>query len=196
MKRSEVAAAAFLGAGFVYGTFLFLVLEPGMGFNGLSDFFDPAKVFPATRSPAWIVEGLVYLGFGVALTYLGLSADDRYQRTFGIVAGVFFFLLGCIGRVVGSLPDLIADPVSRDAALLGLLSTRLAVLRATVLALGVFAWRTTLQVEAGAGASMAWRGFGVLLLIGSASFLFVLLPLPPLFAVWAVWFAVRRARAA
>lgn len=195
MKRGEVFAASFLAAGFAFVTFTFVVLEPRMGFTELADFFDPTKVFAAARTAAWIVEDVVYFGCGVALVHLGLSSDDRYARTSGIVAGVCLFVVGCMGRVIGGLPDLVADAGQRNAAVLGILSARLAVLRTTVFAAGVLAWRTSLQSVARGGVAIAWRGLGVLMLVGCTVFLFVFVPVPLLITAWAAWLAVRLARA-
>jgi hypothetical protein len=100
-----------------------------MGFTGLADFFDPTKVLAASRSIAWVVEDFVYFGFGVALVHLALLSDDRYLRASAVIAGTCFFVVGCMGRVIGGLPDLIGDLSQRNAAVLGLLASRLAVLR-------------------------------------------------------------------
>jgi hypothetical protein len=196
LKKTSTIAASFLALGFAIVSFIFLVIEPRMGFSELSDFFDPAKVLSAVGSPAWFVGKVIYLGFGVALQYLAFSSNDRYLRASGLIAAVGFVFIASLGRVLDQLPTFIGDDSQLQVAVLGFLPVRLAALRTTVLALGVFAWRSTRDHEPGETSSAVWRGFGYLVLAASATFLFVLIPVPLVFTVWATWFAIRQARTA
>jgi hypothetical protein len=165
-----------------------------MGFAGFADYFDTAKVLVGAASTAWLVGDLVYLGFGLALAQLALPSADRYLRTSGLVAAVGFFFIGSLGRILALLPTVIGHPDQLDAALLGLLAVRFAALRTTVFALGLFAWRTTRPGATGDVGSVAWRGLGYVVLAASSVFVFVFVPVPLLFAVWALWLAIRHAR--
>ena len=194
MTRGTSIAAAFLAIGFGFISLVLLVIEPRMGFATLADYFDPSKVFAAADSPAWILGDIVYIGFGVALAYLAVTSADAPLRAAGLMAAVGFFLVGCLGRVAGGITGFVAATNQEEAALLGLLSVRLAVLRTSVFSLGIVAWRTTVT-EAGRGPGpVLWRGFGLLVLAASIAFVFVFLPVPLLFAVWAAWFTVRQLR--
>ena len=66
MSRSTLAAA-FLALGFAVVTAILALVEPGMGFDGFADYFDPAKVVPAAGSVAWLIGDLIYLGSAAAL---------------------------------------------------------------------------------------------------------------------------------
>ncbi len=194
MKKGHTAAACFLALGFGTITFILFFVEPGMGFSGPADFFDPAKVVKGSASLAWLVGDLVLLGFGAALGYLASSSNDRYLRASGLSAAVLFVFIGCLGRVLAGLPAFIGNAGHLEIAVLGLVPVRLAALRTAVLAFGFFAWRTTRDNEPGEPTPAAWRGLGYLVLAASAVFVFVFVPAPPLFAIWAAWFALRLAR--
>jgi len=185
-------AGAFLALGFGAVSVILLFVEPGMGFAQVADFFDPAKVLTGAASLAWLSEDLIYLGFGVALGFLAVQSDDRYLRASGLVAATLFFLIGNLGRVLAVLPDLIAEPGQLHAAVLGLLPVRLAALRTCVFALGIFAWRTTREPASEGNGTRAWRSLGYVVLGGAIVFLFVFIPVPLLFAVWAAWLTVRK----
>ena len=195
MKKGSVLATTFLALGFLTISFIFLVVERGMGITEPADFFDPAKVAIGMESVAWLVGDLIYLGFAVALGYLALKSEDRYLRASGLAAALAFVFIVGLGRALVQLPALISDSDRLETAMLGLLPVRFAALKTMVLTLGLFAWRTTRGGEPGA-ASAAWRGLGYLILIASTAFLFVFIPVPLLFTLWAVWFAFRQAREA
>ncbi len=188
MGHRQTVAAAFLALGFATVSAIFILVEPGMGFAGFADYFDPAKVIDAAPSVAWMLGDLIYLGFGVALFVLAISAAEPARRSSALIAAALFFFIGCLGRILAVLPSMIADKADLEAAVLGLLPVRFAALRVTVFALGVYAWRTT--VEPGAG--LLWRGLGLLVLVAAVVFLFRFIPVPLLFMVWALVFAVRR----
>ena len=97
MKKTSTIAASFLALGFAIGSFIFLAIEPRMGFSEPSDFFDPEKVLSAAESTVWLVGSLIFLGFGLALAYLALPSDDRNLRASGLIAAVGFFFLGSLG---------------------------------------------------------------------------------------------------
>ena len=196
MSRGDTAAASFLALGFGGVTAILLFVEPAMGFGAFADYFDPARVLAAAPSTAWLIGDLIYLGFGPALARLAVSSADRYLRATGLIAAVAFFFIGSLGRVMAALPAIIEPADQLQAAVLGLLPVRFAALRTTVFALGVFAWRTTRPTPGDPRRSPAWQGLGYLALAASIAFIFVFLPVPLLFAVWATWLAVRHARAA
>ena len=196
MRKGKVVAAAFVALGFVFVSFVLLVVERRMGLTSVADFFDPAKVLVGLASPVWLIGDLIYLGFGLALAYLTTSSEDRILRATGLIAAAGFVFIGCLGQVAKMLPSLIADSGHVETALLGLLPVRLAALRTTVLALGIFAWRTTRDRETGQSGPVAWRALGYLVLAASVAFLFVFLPIPVLFAIWALWLTIREARSA
>ena len=195
MKQGTLVAASFLALGFVAISLILVAIEPGMGFTGPADYFDPSKVLIGSESLVWLLGDLIYLGFSVALAYLALGSDDRFLRASGLAAAVTFLLIASLGRTLAQLPILISDKGRLEAAVLGLAAVRFGTLKTMVVALGTFAWRTTREGAAGVG-SAAWRGLGYLLLAASATFVFVFIPIPLLFTVWAVWFAVRQARGA
>ena len=208
MKNGNLVAASFLALGFVAISVILVAIEPGMGFAGPADYFDPAKVLVGIKSLAWLLGDLIYLGFSVALAYLALGplsvgtlsggSDDRYLRASGLAAAVAFLFIASLGRTLAQLPFFISDSGRLEAAVLGLTAVRFGALKTMVVALGVFAWRTTRASEAEAGSAVRpgalWRGFGYLILVASVVFVFVFVPVPLLFAVWAVWFAARQAR--
>ncbi len=189
-----MVAKVFLALGFLFVAIVMLFVEPGMGFAGPADFFDPVKVLRGAATVVWAVEDVIYLGFGIALVYLALRSDDRWLRAAGIAAGVLLVLVANLSRVLALLPGYIDDPVRLDAAASGLLPVRFAALRTGVLALGLFAWRTTRGPADGGREAGLWRGFGYLVLVGAAAFNFVFFPVPLLFTIWAVWYAIRPAR--
>ena len=78
MKLGEAVAGTFLALAFIAVSVVLLFVEPGMGFAGVADSFDPAKVLLGAASSAWLVGDLIYLGFGVALVYLAAPSDDRF----------------------------------------------------------------------------------------------------------------------
>ncbi len=194
MNSRQAAAAAFLATGFAIVSAILLFVEPGMGFSQFADYFDPAKVVPNLNSTPWLLGDLLYLGFGLVLTYLTLGSDDRVLRVSGAAAAVLFFLIGCIGRILAQLPIFISSADALDVAVLGVLGVRFAVLKTTVFALGVFAWRTTVPGSALERVSPIGRGLGYLVLAASAVFVFIFVPIPLLIMVWAAWLAVQFGR--
>jgi hypothetical protein len=194
MMRGRTVAGGFLVIGFGFISLVLLVIEPRMGFATVADYFDPSKVFAASAAAPWILGDIFYLGFGVALVYLAVTSVDEYLRAAGLVAAAGFFLVGCLDRVAASIPVFVGDTNQQEAALIGLLSVRLAVLRTSVFSLGIVAWRTTVTKAGRAQGSVLWRGLGLLVLAVSVAFVFVFLPVPVVFAVWAAWFTARQIR--
>ena len=190
MKKGQVVGALFLAIGFATVSAIMLFVEPGMGFSEPSDYFDPAKVVRALDSIPWLIGDLIYFGMGVVLACLASSSEDRYKRATGFTAAVLIVLVGCFGRVLSPLPDIVTDSEQLEAAVLGAMTARFAALRTMVLALGVFAWRTTTAGSDVAEVSRLGRILGYFVLVASTVFLFVFIPVPLLFTLWAVWLTI------
>ncbi len=185
MKSATALAAADLAIGFGVISFIMLGIEPGMGFVKPGDFFDPVKVTVGYASMAWLVSTIVYLTFPVALCVLAKSTGRRGLSELGLAAAALGLLLGCIDLVGIQLHSLLPREEEVRVAVAALLPVRFAVLKATVLVLGLFAWGTT-RGSAGDGlGARSWRILGWAVLVVSVAFLFVFLPVPIAFFVWA-----------
>jgi hypothetical protein len=92
------------------------------------------------------------------------------------------------------LPDLLASDEAFVSAVAATLPIRFAISRAAVATLGVLAWRTTRIGRAGAAENRVWRGFGWVVLALALASLFALIPMPVVFAVWAIALTVQHAR--
>jgi hypothetical protein len=187
MSHAQSVARYLVAAGFIFIIVVAIFIEPGMGLRAPADFFDPALILRGTESVAWKIEGVLYLAMGVAFASLGTLSDDRYLRGTGLVAGVLFFIVGSLDRMMATLPGLVAAPDNVATALRGMLPVRFALLRTLIVAVGFFAWLTTRQPGGGG----LWRGLGYLVLAGALAFSFAPVPTPLLIMVWAVWYAVR-----
>jgi hypothetical protein len=190
--NARVAAALYLALGFAVVSFIAVFVEPAMGFHTAADFLDAAKVSAGLDTFAWRLEGPLYLVFPIAFWVLARRSDDRYLVWSGVAAGVLFFGVGVIDRTMAQMPGLLSD-AEATGAIAAILPVRFAVLKATVAAVGVFAWRTT-RASAGAGALvMAWRALGYLILVACVAFLYVFLPVPLVLMVWAMALTAREA---
>ena len=196
MKKGRALGAFFLAIAFATVSTILLFVEPGMGFSEPGDYFDPKKfpVVAALDSLPWLIGDVLYLAMGVVLAYLASSSEDRYMRASGFMAAVLFVLVGCFGRVMSPLPDMVADSDQLEVAVLGATTVRFAALRTMVFALGVFAWRTTTAKSAVGGTSRLGRILGYAVLAGSVVFLFAFIPMPLLFTLWAAWLTIRYLR--
>ncbi len=78
-------------------------------------------------------------------------------------------------------------------AVAALLPVRFAVLKATVVVLGLFAWGTT-RASAGHGLAVrSWRILGWVVLVVSVGFVFVFVPAPIAFFLWAAGLTLKYA---
>jgi hypothetical protein len=193
--NARVASALFLALGFAAVTHIAVFIEPGMGFESPADFLDPRKVAAGLDSVAWRLEGPLYLALPVPFWVLARGSDDRYLVWSGVAAGVLFFVVGAIDRTMAQLPGLTSD-ADAIAGIAAMLPVRLAVLKATVVAIGVFAWRTTRTKSPGGVLSFAWQVLGYLVLAVSLVFLYIFVPAPLAFAVWAIALTARELRSA
>jgi hypothetical protein len=65
------------------------------------------------------------------------------------------------------------------------------VLKTAAMGMALFAWRTTRIGEARGALDRAWRGLGYLVLATGIVFVFVFVPAPVVFFLWAAGLAVR-----
>ena len=107
---------------------------------------------------------------------------------------MLFFLVGAIDRVGIQLPSLVTGELDLRASYVAMLPIRLALLKSTAFALGVFAWRTTRTDWGGGALDKAWRGLGYVMLLVGAGFVFAFIPAPLAILVWATALAVREVR--
>lgn len=108
-----------------------------------------------------------------------------------MVTAVLFLLLGAIDRVGIQLPSLVSGDEAVRTAVAAMLPIRAAVLKSTVVALGVFAWSTT-RASGGRGiATGSWKALGWVVLATSVLFVFVFVPAPWAFAVWGIGLTIR-----
>lgn len=195
MKPIAPFAAGFLAVG--YGIILYIaaVVEPQMGFTTIpADFLDPDKVAAGYTSAAWLNSNVLYFMMPVAIWLLAGSSDDTYLRWSGVAAGLLLFVVGSIDRVGIELPSLIPDTADRRAALGALLTVRFAVLRSHLVAVGVFAWRTTRSRWGSGVLAKLWPGLGYIVLAGCIGFLFVPIPVPILLLIWATTLTVHQVK--
>jgi len=161
-------------------------VERGMGFVTPADYFDPVKVTVGYASSAWLVSTILYLTLPVALFVLAKSSVQERVSQFGLAAAGVGLLLGTLDLVGIQLASLLPGEVEVQAAVAAMMPIRFAVLKATVLILGLFAWSTT---RAGGGQGIGartWRALGWFVLAVSVAFLFVFVPVPIAFSVWGV----------
>ncbi len=185
MKSATVLAAADLAVGFGIISYIMLGIEPGMGFTTPGDYFDPVKTAAGYASLPWLVSTIVYLTFPVALYVLARSTGRRGVSQLGLAAAALGLLLGSVDLVGLQLHSLISGQEEVRLAVAALLPIRFAVLKATVVLLGLFAWGTT-RAGAGHGLGMrSWRILGWAVLLVSVAFLFVFVPVPIAFFIWA-----------
>lgn len=189
--NARTLAAAFLAIGFAFVTYVAVSVEPGMGFTSFADFFDPAKVAAGYDSAVWRLENLLYLAFPLAFWLLAAASDDRFELWSGAAAGLLFVVVGAIDRVGLQLGTLIQDQDALHASITGLLPVRFAVLKCTVLAIGVFAWRTTRGGRQAGPLGKAWSALGFLMLLVGLGFFFAFFPAPAAILVWAVALTVK-----
>ena len=195
MKWTNVLAAGFLGVGFAWVSYVMLFVEPGMGFEGPTDFFDPQKVAAGYGTSVWLVTNFVYLALPIAVMAIVLRAKDPLLQWSGMGSALLWLTVGSIDRVGIQLPDLVASDEALLAAVAAALPTRYAILKGAVLALGLFAWRTTRAGDAEGPARGVWHGLGWVVLALSVGFMFAFIPVPVAFAIWGVTLAARYARA-
>ena len=187
-------AAAYLAVGLAMVVVVMLVLEPAMGFTSVGDYMDPAKVAAHAASTPWLLVDLFYLSLFVPILAIARRSEDRGLLWAGVAGALGFFLVASIDRVAAQLPSLVSDVETRRVALMALLPVCLAVLKTAAMALALFAWRTTCDGEGGGLLDRAWRGMGYLVLATGVLFVFVFVPAPVVFFVWAALLTVRNAR--
>ncbi len=191
MKSATALAAGYLAIGFGVISFIMIRIEPGMGFVTPADYFDPVKVTVGYASVPWVVSSLLYLTFPIALFVLARSFVQRGVSQLGMAAAALGLFLGSIDRVGVQLPSLLSRGEEVQVAVAALLPIRFAVLKTTVVVLGLFAWGTT-RANDGHGIGMrSWRILGWAVLAVSVAFLFVFLPAPIAFSVWAAGLTVK-----
>ena len=72
---------------------------------------------------------------------------------------------------------------------------RFALLKSTVAAIGVFAWRVTREGSGEGTPGLIWRGLGYLTLVVCVAFLYAFVPAPLVIMVWAFALVGRELRA-
>lgn len=192
--NARLASAIYLTVGFAAVSYIAVFVEPDMGFTSMGDFLDPTKVAAGFRTGAWRLENLLYLTFPIAFWVLAKQSDDAYLVWSGVATGLFFLLVGAFDRTMMQMPDLLA-PSEAAAAVSAILAVRFAVLKSTVAAVGVFAWRCTRTSPREGTYGRAWRGLGWVALAVSVAFVFVFLPAPLMVTIWAAALTAREARA-
>lgn len=183
--NARALAAAFVAAGFAFVTWVAVFVEPDMGFAGFADFFDADKVIAGYGTVVWRVENLLYLAFPFAFFLLAATSRDRFELWSGALAGLLFLVVGAIDRVGLQLVTTLQDDAALRASISGMLPVRFALLKCTVLAICLFAWRTTRGGWAGGLAGKAWAALGVLVLVVGLAFLFAFVPAPLAIFLWA-----------
>ena len=191
MRKTDFFAASFLGIGFACVSYVMLVVEPGMGFESPRDYFDPRKVAAGYASAAWLVTNVLYLAFPIAVMVIACSVNDRLLQWFGVGAALLGLVLASVDRVGIQLSALLPTNEAAVDAVAAMLPIRFAILKATVVALGLFAWRTTRSGTTRGAGPRVWRGFGWVVLVASVGFVFAFIPVPVVFSVWGVVLAIR-----
>jgi hypothetical protein len=194
MKSATTLAAAVLAVGFGVVSYIMIALEPGMGFVTPADYFDPVKVTAGYASLPWLVSTLLYLTFPVALFVLAKASAQERVSQFGLTSAALGLLLGSIDLVGVQLSSLLSGKENLQAAVAALLPIRFAVLKATVVMLGLFAWGTTRESVGHSIGVRSWRALGWMVLGVSIVFLFVFVPAPIAFFVWAAGLTLTNAR--
>lgn len=187
MKRAlDITAACVLAGGFLYACFVALAIEPGMGFRTPADYVNPTLILAGTRTIWWYVGELVYIAIGVACLYLGGRATDRYGKISGVLAGAGFVFIGLIDRALLDLQAYLPDAEQVTTSTLGFLPARLAALRLSALAFGVFAWRLSLETAQPGIWGTLWRGLGFLVLLAGIALVFAFVPTILLLLLWSI----------
>ena len=194
MKSPAVWAAGYLALGFGVVSYIMIRVEPGMGFVTPADYFDPVKVTAGYASTPWLVVNLLYLTFFVAVLVLARTSVSEQFSQLGLAAAVSGLFLGTIDLAGIQLPLLLPSEQEVRVAVAAMLPIRFAVLKATVLLLGVFAWGTTRASDNRGLPMRLWRVLGWLVLAVSITFLFVFIPAPIAFCVWAAGLTATCAR--
>ncbi len=191
MKSASAWAAGYLAFAFGVVSYIMIRIERGMGFVTPADYFDPVKVTAGYASVPWLVSTILYLPIPIALFVLAkTSVQDQRVSQFGLAAAALGLFLGTIDLVGIQLTSLLSSEQEVQAAVAALLPIRFAVLKTTVVMLGLFAWGTT-RASGGHGIGMrSWRVLGWVVLAVSVLFLFVFVPAPIAFFVWAVGLTV------
>jgi hypothetical protein len=190
-SAAAALGAAYLAVGLGMVVYIMLVLEPAMGFTAVADYVDPDKIAANAGSTPWLLVDLFYLSLFIAILAIVRGSDDRALVWAGVVGAFAFFLVGAIDRVVEDLHGLVVDEDTRRVALTAMLPVRLAVLKTAAMGMALFAWRTTRIGEARGALDRAWRGLGYLVLATGIVFVFVFVPAPVVFFLWAAGLAVR-----
>lgn len=179
-------AAGYLAIGFAVVSYIAVRIEPSMGFVTPIDYFDPVKVAAGYSSLPWLVENLLYFTFPVALFVLSRSGVQERVARLGVAAACVWLVLASIDRVGIQLSSMTSSQFDVTAAVAAMLPVRLAVLKATVVSTGLFAWATTRTSDPTGVAMRSWRALGWIVLLTSVAFFFVFLPMPVVFCVWTV----------
>ncbi len=190
MKSATAWAAGYLAFGFGVVSFIMLGIEPAMGFVKPADYFDPVKLAAGYASKAWLVSTLLYLTFPIPLFVLARSSSGKHVSHFGLAAAAVGLLLATLDLVGTQLSSLLPGEEQVRVAAAAMVPIRFAVLKATCVLLGLFAWGTTRAAPGHGMATRAWRGFGWFVLAVSLAFLFVFVPVPVAFFLWAVGLTV------
>jgi hypothetical protein len=190
-SAAAALGAAYLAVGLGMVVYIMLILEPAMGFTAVADYMDPAKIAANAGSTPWLLVDLFYLSLFVAILAIARGSDDRVLVWAGVAGAFAFFLVGAIDRVVADLPGLVADEETRRIAITAMLPIRLAVLKTAAMGMALFAWRTTRVGEARGALDRVWRGLGHLVLATGVLFVFVFVPAPVVFFLWAAALTVR-----
>ncbi len=185
MRSATALAAGYLAFGFGVISFIMIGVEPGMGFVTPADYFDPVKVTAGYASLPWLVSTLLYLTFPVPLYVLARSSPQKHVSQFGLAAAAIGLLLASIDAVGIELSSILRSKEQVQPAVAALLPIRFAVLKATVVMLGLFAWGTTRSSGGHGIGGRSWRVLGWVVLAVSVAFLFVFLPAPIAFFIWA-----------
>jgi hypothetical protein len=196
LSSGSVAAAlgaAYLAVGLAMTIFILLVLEPAMGFTGAADYMNPDKIAANLGATSWLLVDLFYMSLFVAILAIAHGSDDRALVWAGVAGAIAFFLVGAIDRAIEDVHGLVADEETRRMALTAMLPVRLAVLKTAAMAMALFAWRTTRSGEARGALDRVWRGLGYLVLATGILFVFVFVPAPVVFFLWAAALTVRLA---
>lgn len=194
MRSARALAAAYVAVVFGVVSYILLGVERGMGFVTPGDYFDPIKVTAGYASGAWRVSTALYLTLPPALFVLAKTSARQRVSEFGLASAGFGLFLGTLDLVGIQLASFLSNEAQLHAAVAALIPVRFAVLKTTVMMLGLFAWGTTNAAEANGVGGRSWRVLGWIVLALSVIFLFVFVPVPIAFFVWALVLTVNSAR--
>lgn len=193
--RRNTLAAAYLGVGFAWVSFVAIVVEPDMGFTTFADFFDGQKVAEGYTSNVWLVSNFLYLTFPIAVLVIVNSGNDRLLQWAGVSSALLWLLVGAVDRVGIQLHMLLPTNEAVITAVAATLPIRFALLKSAVLSLGVVAWRTTRGGTASGVGARLWAALGWIVLLLSLGLMFVFTPAPVAFSIWGFALAVSHFRA-